>query len=207
MLNQIDFLQPILNFAFLNTTCIDISLFFYFPHAAFSIPTCYVRNEMSSQIRFYFPANYIKVINQFTASSLPHLGPFLHCLEAWLLCSKWLTDFLLLGVSFAWICARFSPSLKLNIWLPSSYLKKGKVSSLGEKFPAPNYENLIQNRLLREDNLRRRECEDHFLDSFVTQAEIEGFVVALDGDLQRTYGRLQQLSGVVFPRMKPRKVS
>ena len=69
-------------------------------------------------------------------------------------------------------------------------LKKGKVSSLGEKFPAPNYENLIQNRLLREDNLRRRECEDHFLDSFVTQAEIEGFVVALDGNLQRTYGRL-----------------
>ena len=94
------------------------------------------------------------------------------------------------GSYFAWICARFSPSLKLNIWLPSSYLKKGKVSSLGEKFPAPNYENLIQNRLLREDNLRRRECEDHFLDSFVTQAEIEGFVVALDGNLQRTYGRL-----------------
>ena len=94
------------------------------------------------------------------------------------------------GSYFAWICARFSPSLKLNIWLSSSYLKKGKVSSLGEKFPAPNYENLIQNRLLREDNLRRRECEDHFLDSFVTQAEIEGFVVALDGNLQRTYGRL-----------------
>lgn len=62
-------------------------------------------------------------------------------------------------------------------------LKKGKVSSLGEKVPAPNYENLIQNRLLREDNLRRRECEDHFLDSFVTQAEIEGFVVALDGSV------------------------
>ena len=28
------------------------------------------------------------------------------------------------GSSFAWICARFSPSLELNIWLPCSYLKE-----------------------------------------------------------------------------------
>ena len=94
------------------------------------------------------------------------------------------------GGSFAQISLGFSPYLKLNIWLPCSYLKEEKKAVLSEKFPAPNYEKLIQNSPLREDNLRRRECEDHFLDSFLTQGEMEGFVVALDCNLQRTYRRL-----------------
>ena len=48
-----DFLQPIVNE--------DISLFSYFPYGAFSLLTCHIWNEMSLQIRFYFPTNYIKV--------------------------------------------------------------------------------------------------------------------------------------------------
>ena len=50
--------------------------------------------------------------------------------------------------------------------------------------------NRSKNRLLRVDNLRRKEYEDHLLDSFVTQGEIEGFIVALDGNLQRKYEKL-----------------
>ena len=50
--------------------------------------------------------------------------------------------------------------------------------------------NRSKNRLLRVDNLRRKECEDHLLDSFVTQGEIEGFIVALDGNLERKYEKL-----------------
>ena len=42
---------------------VDISLFSYFPYAAFSILTYHVWNEISSQIRFYFLKTYIKVIN------------------------------------------------------------------------------------------------------------------------------------------------
>lgn len=48
-----DFLQPIVNE--------DVSLFSYFPYGAFSLLTCHIWNEMSLQIRFYFPTNYIKV--------------------------------------------------------------------------------------------------------------------------------------------------
>ena len=48
-----DFLQPIVNER--------ISLFSYLPYGAFSLLTCHIWNEMSLQIRFYFPTNYIKV--------------------------------------------------------------------------------------------------------------------------------------------------
>ena len=48
-----DFLQLIVNE--------HISLFFYLPYGAFSLLTCHIWNEMSLQIRFYFPTNYIKV--------------------------------------------------------------------------------------------------------------------------------------------------
>ena len=39
------------------------------------------------------------------------------------------------GSYFAWICARFSPSLKLNIWLACSYLKKEKYAVEEKNFP------------------------------------------------------------------------
>ena len=70
-------------------------------------------------------------------------------------------------------------------------LKRRKVGSFRrKKSPLQTMRNRSKNRLLRVDNLRRKECEDHLLDSFVTQGEIEGFIVALDGNLQRKYEKL-----------------
>ena len=212
-----DFLQPIVNE--------DISLFSYFPYGAFSLLTCHIWNEMSLQIRFYFPTNYIKVefFYRFFPTHLESIYLFyffnlLFYLFFFLIIFfpslitglvtffKMANRFPSFGCSFAWICARISSYLKPNIWLPCSYLIEEKQAVLREKFPVPNYGKLIQKQAVTRGKPSKGECENHFLDSFVTQAEIEGFVVALDENLQGTYGRLLQLSGVVFPPMKPRKI-
>ena len=131
-----DFLQPIVNER--------ISLFSYLPYGAFSLLTCHIWNEMSLQIRFYFPTNYIKVkffyrffpthlesiylfyffnllfyfffFNYFFPSLITGLVTFF----------KMANRFPSFGCSFAWICARISSYLKLNNWLPCSYLIEEK---------------------------------------------------------------------------------
>ena len=73
---------------------------------------------------------------------------------------------------------------------PLLILKRWKVSSLRRKFLCSKICETDPKTGYYERTTFEGECKDHFLDSFVTQAEIEGFLVAFDGNLQRTYGRL-----------------
>lgn len=58
------------------------------------------------------------VIEDFTASSLPLLGSVFAPIVGLVTFFKMADRFPSFRSSFAWICARFSSSLKLNIWLP-----------------------------------------------------------------------------------------
>ena len=97
---------------------------------------CHVKNEMSLQIRFYFPS---KSFNYFTTSSLTLLGLFLHRLQTWLLFPKWLTDFLLSGILLLGFARDFRSLARL---------KEEKYAVLGENFSAPKYVKLIQKQAI-----------------------------------------------------------